>query len=424
MTYQLMKMKQIYIILVGTVALSVFAPNAFAHNEGGNGTVNSELEANRNASKEGGIGQVLQSVETNNKALKANTQLTASQKLAAKTENNLSDPTFSYSHLWGADNKDETIGELVVSQSFDFPSLYAGRGKLNRLRGQAYDAQSAALRQAVLLQAKELCLDLIMLRQQKQVLDDRLRNAEELSSLYRKRLEKGDANILETNKINLELLNVKTEATLNETALSNRLQELRALNGNQPVPFEDTAYPSAVLPADYESLKAEFMASDAAIQSLSSESAAAHKQISVSQQGWLPKLELGYRRNTESGAPFNGVIVGFSIPLFENKSKVKVARAQALNVDLQKEYAADQAESELGQLYGEAQALRRSMNEYEQTFRSQQDLSLLKQALTGGQISMIEYFVEVSVVYQSRQNYLQLENQYQKVLAKIYKGKL
>ena len=51
-------------------------------------------------------------------------------------------------------------------------------------------------------------------------------------------------------------------------------------------------------------------------------------------------------------------------------------------------------------------------------------IEMLKQALTGGQISMIEYFVEVSVVYQSKQNYLQLENQYQKAMAKIYKNQL
>ncbi len=376
------------------------------------------------AAQNASIDQVLLGIEANNKELQANKQLVASQKLEAKTGNNLADPTLSYSHLWGVDNKDETIGELIVSQSFDFPSLYAGRGKLNRLRGQAFDGQAAALRQGLLLQAKEVCLDLIMLRQQKQVLDERLHNAEELSRLYRKRLDTGDANILETNKINLELLNVRTEATLNETSLNNKLQELRALNGNVPVAFVEAEYPDVVLPADYEALRAEFQASDALLQSLTSESAAAHKQVSVSQQGWLPRLELGYRRNTESGAPFNGVVVGFSIPLFENRSKVKVARAQALNVDLQKENAVTQVESELSQLYNEAQSLRASMAVYEETFRSQQDLPLLKQALTGGQISMIEYFVEVSVVYQSRQNYLQLANQYQKVMARIFKGKL
>jgi len=166
------------------------------------------------------------------------------------------------------------------------------------------------------------------------------------------------------------------------------------------------------------------LAADQTLLSLSSESAAARKQISASKQGWLPKLELGYRRNTESGTPFNGVVVGFSFPLFENRNKVKIAKAQSLNLDYQKENATFQAEATLAKLYSEAQSLQTSIQEYKEAFSSQQDLALLKQALTGGQISVIEYFVEVSMIYQSKQNLLQLENQYQKVMAQIYKSKL
>ena len=370
------------------------------------------------------IEQVLRNVESNNKDLQANSQLISSQKMEAKTDNNLADPTLSYAHLWGAKDKNETIGELVISQSFDFPTLYASRAKLNRLKSTTFDGQASAFRQGILLQAKEACLDLIMLRQQQQILQERLRNAEELAAMYKRRLMTGDANVIETNKINLELLNVKTEATLNETALRNKLQELTTLTGNIPVVFEEDAYPAVIFPSDYQRLKTEVLAADPTLQALASESAAARKQIGVNKQGWLPKLELGYRRNTETGTPFNGVVVGFSFPIFENKSKVKIAKAQSLNTDYLRESATMRAESEIAQLYREAQTLRTSMNEYEQTFQAQQDLALLKQALTGGQISMIEYFVEVSVVYQSKQNYLQLENQYQKAMAKIYKNQL
>ena len=352
------------------------------------------------------IDGVLRNIETNNKELQANAQLIASQKLETRTDNNLPDPTLSYAHLWNNKDKNNTIGELVVSQSFDFPSLYATRNQLNRLKAGAFDGQKSVFRQGILLQAKDVCLDIIMLRKQQQILTERLRNAEELSAMYAKRLQTGDANVIETNKINLELLNVKTEASLNETALRNKIQELTALNGNIPVVFEDADYPAVIFPSNYEELKTEVLASDYTLQALNSESAAARKQIAVNKSQWLPKLELGYRRNTESGEPFNGVVVGFSFPLFENRNKVKIAKAQSLNVDLQRANTSVQVESELTQLYREAHTLRTSMEEYEKTFQAQQDLSLLKQALTGGQISMIEYFVEVSVVYHSKQNYL------------------
>ena len=370
------------------------------------------------------IDEVLKSIEAHNKELQANAQRIASQKLEAQTENNLPDPTLSYAHLWGADNKDETIGELVISQSFDFPSLYATRGKLNRLKANAYDSEGNQFRQELLLQAKELCLDIILLRRQQELLAQRLANAEQMAQIYATRLQTGDANTMETNKINLELLNVKTEARMNETALQAKLQALRALNGDQPIAFEDTRYPDIPLPADYAQLKAEVLGQHPTLLSLRHQSMVAQKQIALNKSQWLPKLELGYRRNTETGAPFNGIVVGFSFPLFENRHKGKIAKTQALNLDLQTESATLQAESELAQLYEEAQSLYASMEEYRKTFRSQQDLDVLRRALDGGEISMIEYFTEVSVIHQSQQAFLQLENQYQKVMAKIYKGRL
>ena len=386
-----------------------------------------------------GMEAILQQIARNNKALQANTQLIASQKLESKATNNLANPTLSYSHLWDSDDKNITVGELVISQSFDFPSLYATRNRVSRLKSTALDAQSAAVRQQVLLQAQQLCLDIVLLHQQQQLLDERLKNAEELAQMYAERLKTGDANALETNKINLELLNVRTESRTNATTLQNKLKELTALNGNLPLapgrPQPEPAMPGpealgltdytpTPLPADFTPVLNELLAADPALQALQHESAAARKQVSVSKQGWLPQLELGYRRNTETRHPLNGIVVGFSFPLFENRHQVKMAKSQALNMDYQKEDALLQASSALWQLYDEARSLQQSIDEYKETFARQRDLSLLRKALEGGEISMIEYFVEVSVVYQSKANLLLLENQYQKVMAQMYKSRL
>ncbi len=390
--------------------------------------------------RESAINAILQQIEVNNKQLQSNERITAAQKLENRAANNLPDPTLSYAHLWDSDDKDITVGELVIAQSFDFPSLYVTRAKLNRMKSGSLDAQANALRQDILLQAQEACLDIIWLGRQQQILEERLRNAEELAEMYRRRLATGDASSLETNKINLELLNVRTEARMNRTALQNKLKELTALNGNQslvpgrPMPEGSatpsaqnlglTEYPAMPLPGDFGALCEELLAGDPTLQSLEQESLAAQKQLSVSRQGWLPQLQLGYRRNTETRHPLNGLVVGFSFPIFQNHGKVKAARTQAQSVSFQKENARLNAGTALWQLYDEACSLHASMKEYNETFRQQQDLKLLRKALEGGEISMIEYFVEVSVVYQSQSNLLQLENQYQKVMARIYKSRL
>lgn len=386
-----------------------------------------------------GIGRILQQIESNNKELQADAHRLSAQKAENRAGNNLPDPTLSYAHLWDSKNSSETVGELIVSQSFDFPTLYATRSRMNRQMNAALDAQAAGRRQQLLLEAQQLCLDIICLHQQQQLLDERLKNAEELAALYARRLESEDASILETNKIELELLNVHTETRLNEATLENKLKALTALNGNQPLmpgrPLADaplprpaalglTEYADIPLPADFQPLCDELLAATPALQALQSERDAALRRLSASRQGWLPKLELGYRRNTESGHPLNGVVVGFSFPLFENRGKVKGAKSQAAALDYHQQDARLQASSALWQLYGEASRLQASIQEYRQTFSRQQSLDLLKQALTGGQLSLIEYFVEVSVIYQSKSNLLQLENRYQQVMAELYKSRL
>lgn len=389
--------------------------------------------------QEGAIEDILSQIEKNNPQLKANAEAIHSQKLQNKAANNLPDPTLTYAHLWDSDNSDRTVSELVVAQSFEFPTIYSTRGKMNSLRTGALDAQAEAFRQSVLLQAKELCLDIIMLHQQQALLDIRLKNAEELAAMYAKRLKTGDANVLETNKINLELLNVRTEVRLNDVALQAKLKELSTLNGDEPLgagrPLADgapygaqalelTEYPFMPLPADFAPLCDELLGLCPNLQSLRSEEMAMRKQLSVSKQGWIPKFQLGYRRNTESGHPLNGMVVGFSFPLFENRSKVKIAKAEASMMNYQQNNLRIQAATQLHNLYEEANQLNASIKEYQQVFAQQQDLELLKKALIGGELSMIEYFVEVGIVFQSKTNLINLENQYQKVMARLYQNKL
>ena len=51
-------------------------------------------------------------------------------------------------------------------------------------------------------------------------------------------------------------------------------------------------------------------------------------------------------------------------------------------------------------------------------------LSLLKEAVTEGQISVIDYYTEADNVYNKLMAYYEVENRYQKLLAEIYKNRL
>ena len=369
------------------------------------------------------IDHVLQSIEQNNKELQSTMQLTKAQKMENRTANNLADPTVSYSSFYknGAGVGHGT--EFVASQGFDFPTQYITRNRQADLANEALSKEQLAIRRDILLKAKTLCLDLILLNQEMALMDIRKQNADELEALYTQRLEAGDANILEVNKIKMERMNVQTEVAQNHAAHRAALQSLLAMNGNLPLEFAETQYPEVKEILDFNTLRDEVMASDLDLQALSFATKAAEKQVSVNKQDWLPKLEAGFRRNTDSEMSMNGFMVGGSIPLFSNRKKVQIAKAQALSAQLMQEDAKLQVENNLMALYNEVQQLKEAMNAYD-TPLMYRSLDLLKEALKEGQISLIEYFVEAESVYKNLQARMQLENQYQKVMAAIYKNEL
>ncbi len=371
------------------------------------------------------VTEILHQIALNNKELRANQRLMDSRKAASEMEMNLPDPTISYTHQYGNRAGLGIQGELVASQAFDFPLVYREKHRLVKAEKATYDQQEAEVRQALLLQAKEICLDLILLNKQQKQLDTRLQQAELLEKLYVRRLESGDANRLEINKINLELLNVRNECRMNETARKEKLEELAVLNGGTPLMLEDTVFAAVEELPVFEDLKRDALAADARIRSLQSGRTAALRRIDVSKRKNLPGFELGYRLNTAAGGErFNGFLVGVSLPLFANRHAVRRAKAESLSAELLLDNGLISMESELLQLYHRAVSLRKSIQEYQTTLQHANNLELLNKAILSGQISMFEYIADATIYYQSMQNFMQLQHAYQTVLARLYRYRL
>lgn len=369
------------------------------------------------------IADVLQSIERNNKELQAQLQLAEAAKMEVQTQNSLSDPTIDYSPFFAKGVDGVASSELVVSQEFDFPTLYVARRQSGKLQQEVLDRQQQAVRRSILLDAKNLCLDLIRLNQEKALLDARKKNADELLTLFEKRLQEGDAGILEVNKIKMERMNVQTEVTQNNAAHRTALQSLLAMNGNLPLEFTADTYPQIEKISDYNALYDEIMLTDADLLASDAAARAAAKEVSVNKQNWLPKLSVGYRRNTSLDEKSNGFLIGGSIPLFSNRKKVKIARAQEVGARLQLDNARLQAEATVQSRYNEVLQLQEAMKAYDVPLMHE-TLDMLKQAVMAGQLSIIEYYVEVDGVYRNLQAYIQIENQYQKLMADIYKNRL
>lgn len=266
------------------------------------------------------IEHILKSIEQNNKELKAQKHAADATKMENRTNNNLPDPTVSYSSFTVMVPKVVTVRNSLLRKVLISYSVYCPQPAgyfAERSGGQA----TTGCPPGYSAECEESLSGPYSVESGKDIDGYPYENADELQALYEKRLTTGDANILEVNKIKMERMNVQTEVAQNSAAHRTALQSLLAMNGNMPLEFAETTYPAIQEINDYNVMRDEVMASDLDLQAAAATARAAEKQVSVDRQGWLPKLEAGFRRNTDDAVSMNGFVVGGSLPLFQNRKR-------------------------------------------------------------------------------------------------------
>lgn len=373
------------------------------------------------------VDKVLQSVAANNSGMKAVRQQALADKASLSAENSLENLSFEFEYLWR--EKHLPGGNkygFAVMQGFDFPSLYVQRRKLIDAQGELGEWQEAFARQSALLQARECCIRWVYLNKQIALVGARVAIADTLVALYHRKLQEGDANQLEVNKVEIERLSQSTRLKMLHSERAAVLSTLMAYNGGQPLPVatdELTEYPMLPMPASLQEAMAQWQNSDALVGQLKHQGQMAELQASVTRQGWIPKFELGYKQAYEEGDMFYGLAVGIALPLFKTHSEVKVARAKALSLSWQADDAGKQADAEAVRLYDEAAALQQALSEYDLLVRHD-SRSLLMKALQGGSISLLEYMADMAQLNEADESRLLIEYRYYSTLSQLNRGSL
>lgn len=373
------------------------------------------------------IESILESIAGNNSGIKAAQQ----EAVAAQTElsagNSLENPTFEFEYLWA--EKQVPGGNkyaFAIMQGFDFPTLYAQRNKHISAQKSLGEYQVGYARQSILLEARELCIKIVYLNKQITVVSERAEIAQKLVELYTQRLEAGDANRLEVNKVEIERLSQTSRLKMLISERNAAATRLIACNGGTELPIDIstlTHYPTIIMPASLDVAIEQWQQADAGIKMLQGQQQVAETFTSVSKQGWIPRFEVGYKQAYEVGDMFYGLAVGVSLPLFKTSNEVKTAKARALALSFQTDNANAQATAEVTQLYQEAAALQTALDDY-QALSQQDNRTLLLKALENGQISLLEYMSDIAQLNEAEENRLMLEYQYYSKLSQLNRNGL
>lgn len=370
------------------------------------------------------IENVLLEIAKNNKSIIANQQYADAKKLQYKTGINLQNPKVEYEYLNGSPVGAGNQTDVLILQSFDFPTAYVKKKQAAELQIEQTIFQLDANRQDILLAAKQTCIELVYYNKKQLVLEKRVLNAGSLYLNFKKRLNNGEANILEVNKIKLQLVNLQNDMRFNSSKINQLKQKLTELNGGIFIEFTDTIFPISKNIPEFNSLIDSIEVYNPILKSLQQEVEINQKKVELSKALALPKMEAGYRYQAILGQQYNGVHFGVTIPLWETKNTIKFQKAQALFSEIKIEEHKNQNYYEIQRLYDKYQNLNITLTEYKQVLENVNNTDLLEKAMKLGEISSIQYFIEVNYFFSSVDKYLLLEKEYYIVISELYKYRL
>jgi outer membrane protein TolC len=370
------------------------------------------------------VDRVLKEVEANNKSIQSNKKYWEARRAEFKTGLTPYDPQIEYDYLLGSPVGAGNQRDFSVTQRLDFPTTYKRKRELSGSQIAQTELQQKVHRQDVLLQAKLVSLQIISLNKKAEELNRRLVNTQQLVQDYQKKLDKGDVIILDVNKAKLQLLNVNNEVALTLNEIQVATTRLIELNGGVPIQVSDTTYPATPTVPDFDTLDSLIEANDPILKVYEQEKEIMQRQIAVQKSLNLPKIETGYHSQGILGQSYKGAHAGITIPLWENKNRLKAAQA---NLD----YATTNAQTHIVEhrlenkgYYDQLEVRIKSMQEYKNLLSTLNNTELLNKALRLGQITIIQYFQDEAYYLSAYDRYLQMEWEYQQAVARLYKFQL
>jgi outer membrane protein TolC len=365
------------------------------------------------------IDTVLAEIEKNNTTLAALKKSAEAETLGNKTGIFIPNPEVEFNYLWGSPGNIGNRTDFSIKQSLDFPTAYRFKNQISDLKNEQIMLLYRKELYAVRLQAKLIYFDVVYYNALIAELTKRVTYARQIAQSYKSKFDVGETNILEYNKAQLNLLNAGKTLESTEVERSARLAELTLLNGGIPLEITESEFQPVVLPTGFDQWISQAEQQNPMLAWIKSEIEISSKQEGLSKALGLPKLQAGYMSESVVGQQYQGVTVGVSVPLWENKNRVKYAKANSLALESVEADNKVQFYNHLKSLYNKAAGLQHNVAGYREGLSQYYNTTFLKTALDKGEISLINYITEFSFYYESINNLLTTERDLNRVNAEL-----
>jgi len=367
------------------------------------------------------IDKVIDEVMKNNTTLSALRKNADSELIGNKTGIYLENPEFAFDYLWGSPSVNGNRTDISVLQSFDFPSAYVYRSQISDYQNEQVELEFQKQSKSIIMQTRLVCNDLIYHNALKSELSGRIANAQKIASSFKSKFETGDVGILEYNKAQVNLLNLVKDAESAEIERNALLSELQSLNGGIFIEYTESVYPVQNFASDFEQWYIQAEQNNPVLKWLKQEAAISQKNEKLNTALGLPKFQAGYMSEDVPGQQFQGISVGLSIPLFENKNAVKYAKAKTIAVQSAEADTRLQFYNNLKALHTKSISQQNSLDDYRTNLQLFDNSAFLQKALDLGELSLAEYIYELSIYYESFNKVLELERNLNMTIVELNK---
>lgn len=370
------------------------------------------------------IEELLSEIEQNNTELIGYQAFIESQQLENRSTNNLPDPQLSGFYLPFGDNVTGDYTEYQISQAFEFPTVYGARGKWNESKSEQLASTYSTKRQEILLQAKDILIELAFLQKRKGIETERKTQSKKVFDQIQELFDKEQVGIFDLNKAKIAWIQEQFVVQQIESNIQIQLSKLKTLNGGKPM---DGISSQLVLPAEIgtvENLWQEKLTNDPRLQELKANETASLQKVKLEKNKVLPNLALGYNYQGVSGSNYSGFYGGISIPLWNSKNKVKAAEANYEYQQSNTEFITNSLYAEFQETYKRYELMLEKYNEYQTTMGNLDSEQLLFKAYQLGEYSFMDYYLELQFYRTATDKMLQMEKELQLLQAELLKHQL
>lgn len=352
------------------------------------------------------VDEILRLVEQNNTTLKAASDKTEAAKQEVMMETSLEDPEIGFDYLWGKPGMIGKRKDINVNQTFDLATVFGYRKRLAKSQKELLELDLQQKQLETRLEAMDLLVQITYYNQALAIYEERLQQEKQLAASYEKRLAAGDANKLEANRARLSLVEIESETEKVKMERDLLMLQLQTLCGGTEIMYNNT---------DYNAINIAFGMSLKALQEAqnSQQERVAENDLKTARAQSMPSITAGYMAELTDDEKWNGVTIGVSIPLWSNRHNMKRAR---LSLQSARSEAAD-ASYKLEQ-FAASQRLRTERyhdiaQKMQQKLANASSTTLLRKALDEGEISLVEYTIESSDLFDLRVKTLEAERDFQ-----------